>query len=153
VGGHAIEHYGELSGSIAAMKPGSETTLQVWRNGRQQAVPVQIAELPEQQQVAASRGRAPGGSAGRPSAFGLTVRPLSPREKEQAGSQGSLVVEQVTGPAAAAEVEPGDIILGVNGKRVHTVQELQDAAKTAGKNVALLIQREDAQIFIPLRLP
>ena len=26
-------------------------------------------------------------------------------------------------------------------------------AKAAGKNVALLIQREDAQIFIPLRLP
>jgi serine protease Do len=153
VGGHSIEHYGELSGSIAAMKPGSDTTLQVWRNGKQQTVSIQIAELHEQQQVAASRGRSPGGSAGRPGAFGLTVRPLNPQEKEQAGTQGSLVVEEVTGPAAAAEVEPGDIILGVNGKRVHTVQELQDAAKTAGKNVALLIQREDAQIFIPLRLP
>jgi serine protease Do len=64
-----------------------------------------------------------------------------------------LLVEEVTGPAAAAEVEPGDVILGVNGKRVNTTQELQDAAKAAGKNVALLVQREDAQIFIPLRLP
>ena len=27
------------------------------------------------------------------------------------------------------------------------------AAHAAGKNVALLIQREDAQIFVPLRLP
>ena len=63
------------------------------------------------------------------------------------------MVEQVSGPAQEAEVEPGDIILGVNGKRVHTVQELQDAARGAGKSVALLIQREDAQIFVPLRLP
>jgi serine protease Do len=63
------------------------------------------------------------------------------------------VVEEVSGPAEAAEVEPGDIILGVNGKPVRSVQELEDAARAAGKNVALLIQREDAQIFVPLHLP
>jgi serine protease Do len=62
-------------------------------------------------------------------------------------------VEEVTGPAASAGVQPGDIILGVNGKRVKTVKELQDEAKSSGKNVALLIQREDAQIFVPLRIP
>jgi hypothetical protein len=33
------------------------------------------------------------------------------------------------------------------------VKELEDAAHAAGKNVALLIQREDQQIFVPLRLP
>jgi len=154
VGGHPIEHYGELSGAIAAMKPGADATLQVWRGGKQLNVSVAVAELHEQQQVASARGRSQGGGAkAAPSAFGLTVRPLNPQEKQQAGTQGSLVVEEVTGPAAAAEVQPGDIILGVNGKRVHTVPELQEAAKTAGKSVALLIQREDAQIFVPLRLP
>jgi serine protease Do len=83
----------------------------------------------------------------------LTVRPLEPREKEQAGTQGSLLVEEVSGPAQAADVQPGDIVLGVNGKRVHSVKELQDAARNPGKSVALLIQREEAQIFVPLRLP
>ena len=53
---------------------------------------------------------------------------------------------------AAAGVQPGDIILGVNGKRVKSSAELQEAAKAAGKTVALLIQRDDAQIFVPLRL-
>jgi len=154
VAGHPIEHYGELSGAIAAMKPGSDTSLSVWRGGKQLNVSVAVAELHEQQQTASARGRSQGGGAkAAPSAFGLTVRPLNPQEKQQAGTQGSLVVEEVTGPAAAAEVQPGDIILGVNGKRVHTVAELQEAAKTAGKSVALLIQREDAQIFVPLRLP
>jgi len=59
----------------------------------------------------------------------------------------------VTGAAAAAGVQSGDIILGVNGKRVKTLKELQDASKAAGKNVALLIQRDDAQIFVPLKVP
>ena len=153
VAGHPIEHYGELSGAIAAMKPGSDTSLSVWRGGKQLNVSVAVAELHEQQQSASARGRSPGGGVKVPGAFGLTVRPLNPQEKQQAGTQGSLVVEEVTGPAATAEVQPGDIILGVNGKRVHTTQELEEAAKAAGKSVALLIQREDAQIFVPLRLP
>ena len=81
------------------------------------------------------------------------MRPLEPQEKARAGTTGTLLVEEVAGPAQEAQVEPGDIVLGVNGKRVNSVKELQDAAKSSGKNVALLIQRQDAQIFFPLRLP
>jgi len=154
VNGHSIERYGELSGSIAAMKPGTDATLQVWRGGKQQPVTVKIAELKEQQQTA---GNIPNGKPGsrqtdQATQLGLTVRQLEPQEREQAQTTGSLVVEDVTGPAAAAGVQPGDIILGINGKRVKTSKELQDAAKASGKNVALLIQREDAQIFVPLRI-
>jgi serine protease Do len=155
VGGRPIERYGELSGAIAAMKPGSDAQLAVWRNGREQSITVRVAELKEQQRTAAARGGKPREHSGsdKASELGLTVRPLEPREKQQAATQGSLLVEEVSGPAQAAEIQPGDIILGINGKRVHTVKELQDAARSAGKNVALLIQREDAQIFVPLRLP
>jgi serine protease Do len=154
VNGRPIERYGELSGSIAAMKPGADASLQVWRGGKQQAMSVKIAELKEQQQTAANT---PGG---KPNArqtdqatqLGLTVRQLEPQEKEQVQTTGTLVVEDVTGPAAAAGVQPGDIILGINGKRVKTSKELQEAAKASGKNVALLIQRDEAQIFVPLRI-
>jgi serine protease Do len=154
VDGRAIERYGELSSQIAGMRPGSEVNLAVWRGGREQMLNVKVAELKEQPASVAYRGGRPKQpAAGESSALGLTVRPLEPREKEQANTQGSLLVEEVAGPAQAAEIQPGDIILGINGKRVHTVKELQDAAHAAGKNVALLIQREDAQIFVPLRLP
>lgn len=154
VNGHPIERYGELSGSIAAMKPGSDATLQVWRGGKQQAVSVKIAELKEQAQTAANmpKGRPGSRQTDEATQLGLTVRQLEPQEKEQVQTAGTLVVEDVTGPAAAAGVQPGDIILGINGKRVKTSKELQDAAKSSGKNVALLIQRDDAQIFVPLRI-
>jgi serine protease Do len=149
-----IERYGELSGNIAAMKPGTDATLDVWRGGKKLAVTVKITELKEQQQTAKSGGGKQKEHATNQAAqLGLTVRQLDAQEKEQAETQGNLVVEEVTGPAASAGVQPGDIILGVNGKRVKTVTELQEAAKSSGKNVALLIQREDAQIFVPLRIP
>jgi serine protease Do len=153
VGPHPIEHYGELSTGIAAMKPGSDVTLQVWRGGRQQNINVKVDQLPEQATTVAANDTQPKESAKSETALGLTVRPIDPREQQQAGTTGSLVVQESKGPAQAADVEPGDIILGVNGRRVHTVKELQEAAHSAGKNVALLIQREDAQIFVPLRLP
>jgi serine protease Do len=154
VNGHSIERYGELSGSIAAMKPGSDTTLQVWRQGKAQTVSVKIAELKEQPQTAAN---VPSGKPGarqtdQATQLGLTVRALDAQEKEQVQTTGTLVVEDATGPAASAGVQPGDIILGINGKRVKTVKELQEAAKESGKTVALLIQRDDAQIFVPLRI-
>jgi serine protease Do len=154
VAGHPIEHYGELSGAIATMKPGQDAALQVWRGGKQQTVSVRIEELKEQPtQVAEHSAPREHSPAERASALGLTVRPLEPQEKARVETQGNLLVEEVTGPAQDAQVEPGDIILGVNGKRVNTVKELQDAAKISGKNVALLIQRQDAQLFFPLRLP
>ena len=154
VNGRPIERYGELSGSIAAMKPGSDATLQVFRQGKQQQVPVKIAELKEQPHAAANMpsGKPGGRQTEQASQLGLTVRQLEPQEKEQVQTSGTLVVEDVTGPAAAAGVQPGDIILGVNGKRVKSSRELQDAAKSSGKTVALLIQRDEAQIFVPLKI-
>ena len=65
----------------------------------------------------------------RPSRLGLAVRPLAPEEKRQAETDGDLLVEDVDGPAAAAGVRPGDIILGVNGKPVKSLDELKSAAK------------------------
>ena len=151
VNGTAIERYGELSGRISNMKPGSDARLTLWREGKQQDVNVRVAELNEQPQRTAARAGGKGG-ADQAARLGLSVRPLQPDEKQQAQTEGNLVVEQVTGPAAAAGVQPGDVILGVNGKRVRSVGELQDAAKGPSKTIALLIQRQDAQIFVPLRL-
>jgi serine protease Do len=52
-----------------------------------------------------------------------------------------------------AGVRPGDVILGVNGAKVKSMDELRAAAKKRnGKVVALLIERDNAQIFVPVRV-
>ncbi|HTY48433.1 MAG TPA: DegQ family serine endoprotease [Steroidobacteraceae bacterium] len=149
VDGQSIEHFGELSSQISNMRPGSDAHLLVWRGGRKQDITVRVVLLNEGQEKTAARGREGLGQAER---LGLNVRPLTPDEKQQAQTEGSLVVENVSGPAAAAGVQPGDIILGVNGKPVRSTADLQAASKSAGKTIALLIQRQDQQIFVPLRL-
>jgi serine protease Do len=149
VNGHVIERSAELPAIIARIKPGTETELDIWRGGKQQEIPVKVALLDEHEVKTAFHN---GHRSDEESQLGLAVRPLQPQEKQQAETDGNLVVEHVSGPAAAAGVQPGDIILGVNGKRVKSLEELQSATKGLGKNVALLIQRENAQIFVPLRL-
>src|SRR5216117_1172098 len=73
VGGHAIERYGELSGAIAAMRPGADATLSVWRNGKEQSINVRVGELKEQPQLTARQGKPAGQGTDRASALGLTV--------------------------------------------------------------------------------
>ena len=59
---------------------------------------------------------------------------------------------EASGPAAHAGIRAGDVILSVNGKPVQSVDALYKLINAAGKQVALLIQRNDARIFVPIEL-
>jgi serine protease Do len=146
-----VEVSSELPTVIARMKPGSDVALTLWRGGKESKLDVKIDQLPEPElRTASLKGKR---GADQASQLGLAVRPLDPNERQQVETEGNLVVEQVTGPALAAGVQQGDIILAVNGKKVKTIAELQAAAKGSSKTVALLIQRGDGGVFyVPLRL-
>jgi serine protease Do len=148
VNGKTIERDSEVPSLISSIKPGGQVALEVWRDKSAKSFDVKVAELKEE------GGETGGGSATpeQQSQLGLSVRPLLPEEKRQVETEGTLVVDDVGGPAQAAGVQPGDILLGVNGTRVKNVAELQAAAKKSGKVVALLIQRDGNQIFLPVRV-
>ena len=57
--------------------------------------------------------------------LGVAVRPLTPDERQQAGVEAGVMVSEASGVAAAAGIEPGDIILGVNNTPVKSVQQLR----------------------------
>jgi len=84
--------------------------------------------------------------------LGLAVRPLQPDEKQASGLPGGLVVQQASGAAAQAGLQPGDVVLACNGTSVSSVEQLRALVAQAKKHVALLIQRDDAKIFVPVDL-
>ena len=56
------------------------------------------------------------------------------------------------GAAARAGIQPGDVILSVNDTPVKSVQQLQALLSKAGKRIAILVQREDAKVYVPVEL-
>jgi serine protease Do len=69
-----------------------------------------------------------------------------------AGGQGLVVEDVADGPAARAGIEPGDVILSANGEQVTSVEQLRGRLSHSGKQIALLIQRGDNRLFVPIRI-
>ncbi len=150
VDGVEVDMSSQLPVMIAGKKLGSAVDIEVWRDGSIKRLTAKPVELVEKGTKVAMRNDA---QADETAKLGLAVRPLQEQEKRQVETDGDLVVEDVDGPAAAAGVQRGDIILGVNGKSVKSMEEFRTAArKTKGKVVALLIERDSAQIFVPVRV-
>jgi serine protease Do len=84
--------------------------------------------------------------------LGIAVRPLSPEEMREGSLQNGLVVQDVAGPAARAGIRAGDVIVAVNNTPVKSPAQLKELVAKSGKTVALLIQRDDARIFVPINL-
>ena len=77
---------------------------------------------------------------------------MSPEERRQGNVPGGLVVERVSGPAAEAGIQPGDVVLAANGATVTSADELKSAVDKSKGHIALLIQRGEARIFVPVRV-
>ena len=145
--GVAIERSSDLPTLVADTAPGKSAPVQVWRKGAEKTFTVATFEgKAKGDEVAANDKAAAGGR------LGLAVRPLTPQERKENKGRAGLVVEDVSVAAARAGIQAGDLVLSFNGNAVTTVDELRTHLDKAGKRVALLIQRDGQQLFVPLDL-
>jgi serine protease Do len=144
--GKAIERSGELARRIAETKPGTRATLELWREGGAKEVAVTVGEAKDAKLAASAAQPAAQGK------LGVAVRPLSAEERKENGGTDGLVVESVSGPAEKAGIQRGDVILAVNGTPVKTVDELKGLVNGAAKSIAVLVQRDDAQLYVPVNM-
>lgn len=142
--GTPIKSSAELPPKVADVSPGADIRLQVWRKGKRQDIPVTVGEH-QPTPVASATANATQGK------LGLAVRPLNPDEQRQFEGAGLLVLDS-SGPAARAGIQAGDVLLSVNGTPIQSVDALRALVASADHHIALLIQREDAKIFIPVNL-
>ncbi|MFO0583286.1 MAG: DegQ family serine endoprotease [Anaeromyxobacter sp.] len=144
--GTPIATSNELPPRVADLGPGAKATLGVWRKGARRELAVTVGEAKGAAEVAsAGAGEAHG-------KLGLSVRPLTPEERRQADLSGGVLVEGVSGPAARAGIQPGDVVLQVSGTPVTDVEQLRGLVSRAGDHLALLVQRGEARIFVPIAL-
>ena len=115
VNGRNIDHDWDLPAIISQLPPGSQAHLGIWHDRKATEVTVKTVLLEDSPaQVARTSGDDGGGK------LGLVLRSLQPSEQQELHTKGKLLVEDVSGPALAAGLQPGDVVLGVNGVGVAT---------------------------------
>lgn len=147
IGSQDIVASGDLPAFIGQAAPGEKLALEVWRQGRATTLTATLGDASDPASVTER-----GGAAVDKGRLGLALRPLAPAEARAAGVGGGLVIEEVRGPAAMAGVQPGDVLLAINGTPVQGVEQVRSTVAHAGPSVALLIARDGEKIFIPVRL-
>ena len=144
--GKPIGAAGELSALVGQAVPGDKAKLEIWRKGEKQDVNATLGEA--ETQTADASGKASPESGG----LGLAVRPLTPEERQAAKVSEGVLVERAGGAAARAGIQRGDIVVAADGKPVKEAQDLRAAAGSGKKAVALLVQRGETRIFVPVRM-
>jgi S1-C subfamily serine protease len=154
VDGHGVADANALRNMIAAVRPGSTTSLSVLRDGKRRDLTAQLTEREAQASEADQPGPA---DAHGNSGLGMRVRPVTPELAREigapAGTHGLLVTAVAAdSPAAAADIRAGDIILSVDSHEVSAASELRDllAPTSASKPALLLVNRQGATLFVAL---
>jgi serine protease Do len=148
VNGEALARSGALSSLIGMSAPGEKVKLTVWRDQKAIELDAKLGGTGANnaEQVAEGAGDAQGVK------LGLSLRALQPNERQLSKIEGGLVVEQVSGAAERAGIEAGDVLLAINGKPVSSIEQIRGVLKSQPKSVALLVQRQGNQIFVPVPL-
>jgi len=152
----AIKSPRELARAIADMKQGARVKLELWRDGKAETATVSIARMPEDKVAAAEPEQQ--GKAAQQGPVGLALAELTPRIRQELGLDRQVSGAVVAGikadsPAAAAGLEPGDVITQVAGKPTDNaaaaVRAINDGAK-AEKVLALQVVRGGRHLFLAL---
>ncbi|MEO6015632.1 MAG: DegQ family serine endoprotease [Polaromonas sp.] len=147
VNGQAIVSSGDLPALISLAAPGDSIKLDIWRQGAARELTARLASADDKTAQVTNKKDSP--SQGR---LGLALRPLQPDEKQETGIDTGLLIQQASGPAALAGVQAGDVLISINGVPVKNVEQVRTAVAKSDKSVALLIQRGNSKIFVPVNL-
>lgn len=148
---------GALPPIVGRAPVGSTVDVVVMRDGERERIAVTLEQLPDD--AAGSARQAPAPSAGEFEELGMSLEPLTPERREALGLsadiEGVVVSNVAGGPAAEAGLSAGDLITRINRTGVASVEGFRETVEQidSGRSVPLLVQREDNQRFLALRIP
>jgi serine protease Do len=144
--GKPVERSIDLPRMVGLLKPNEKAMLKVWHDGKEKEVDITLGEMPSDIIAAVDTPQTA------PMKLGVAVRSLTGEERKKLDIAGGVLVEQVSGAAAKAGIQMGDVILGVNNKAVSDPEQLKQLVDAAKGKIAVLVQRQNARIFVPVPL-
>jgi Do/DeqQ family serine protease len=156
--GAAVNDANELRNLVAATQPGTDATVTVLREGREQQIKITLGELTADASAVREEGGEGSGEQTEGGKLGIGVTPLTPeaasRFRLPADKQGLVVTDvDPSGPAADAGLQQGDLIEQANRRPVKSIEDLRAALQSAGdRPLLLLVTRGDqGSLFVTVR--
>lgn len=153
VDGKPVDKVGDLPRIIGGTKPGTRSTVQVFRRGSTRELTLSIGEFeadaPVRRASAGPGAAAPSAS----SALGLTVSDLDDAKRKELGVRGGVVVDAVEGAAARAGLRQGDVVLALGPQEVNDSKQFVELANRVAKerSVSVLVRRGDWTNYLVIR--
>lgn len=153
--GRPIEKVSDLPLAVSNTKPGTRSTVTVFRRGVSKDLPITVGEFDP---VVATKADKATGDKGKNTksgvqALGLTVGELTEDQKRELKLKGGVRVDAVADAAARAGLAEGDVILSLGNVQTANVKEFQAAAALVDKSKAVnvLVRRGDVVRFLLIR--
>jgi serine protease Do len=143
--GKVVDKSAELPRFVGATKPGTKTTVTVFRKGATKDLSITVAELDADKSAAAAPALKgtdkPKPAASSASALGLTVSDLTPAQRLELKIKiGGVRVDNASGQAQKAGLKEGDIILSVGPYEVASVKDLEGVLVKIDKSKPVYLQ-------------
>ncbi|MDI3383008.1 DegQ family serine endoprotease [Xenophilus aerolatus] len=146
--GRAIEKPSDLPRLVGNTKPGTKSTLTVFRRGATKDLTVTVAELEPDKPARPAAAREepapkPSSASAAAKALGLLVNELSDAQKKELKLRGGVRVEAASEAAARAGLREGDVIMAVGNVEVANVKEFDAALAKSDKSkpISVLFRR------------
>ena len=152
VDGKAIESSADLPRIIGGIKPGSRTSVQVFRRGSYRDMSVMVAEFEADQPARIAQGEG-GSNPAAKSALGLAVSELGEAQRRELKIRGGVRVDAVDGSAARAGLREGDVILTLDNTEITDVKQFLAVAAKAEKSraVSVMVRRGEWVNYLVIR--
>jgi serine protease Do len=149
--GEKIEGSRDLQRRASATKPGDSSKLNILRSGKQMAITVVTGSEKDIEKLSKADEQSKGADL---KALGLQLSALDANQLREMGLRGGLKVEAVTGAAARAGLQTGDVMLELANTPLQSVAQVQALAATLPKKgvVSVLYRRGDWTMRSGLRL-
>jgi serine protease Do len=151
--GQLVDKAGDLPRLVGASKPGSKGTVQVFRRGAYKDLSVVVVEL-DAPKTAEKSGKDTKPQAGLSrSALGLELVDLTAEQKRELKVTAGVGVQDVDGPAEAAGLRAGDVILALANAQVADVRQFESvlARLDRSRPVSVLVRRGDWAQYAVIR--
>ena len=146
IDGQKVGSGGELTRTVALKKPGSTSSLEVFRDGKRQALKVQLGTRPDLEGLSVRPRRGGESEQTSKARVGVSLSNVDPRIVERTGlqsPQGALVTDVLPGsPAERADLSPGMVVVEAERKPVRSAEELARIIRKAPSGSTLLLRVE-----------